>query len=182
MRRRICLVGAALAACSLSAGLAIDSVAGAKTVKASTKPVAFTVTCMTSVTTLIPDGQTQFTPPAQQGTDFGGVKCNGTRVASGVQWDTWTIPDSGDTVGTFRQYFNAGSIRGTFDLTPGEAPPPTQDSLAAESYTGTITVDRGSGIYWGIKGSGTEVCGTADDIHLGCFVKLTLKLPASTRK
>ncbi len=182
MKRRICLVGAALAACSLTAGLAIDSVAGAKTVKASAKPVTFTVTCTTYVTTLIPSGQTELTPPAQQGTDYGSVRCNGTRLPGGVQWDTWSIPARGATGGTFRQYFNAGTIHGTFDLTPGEAPPPTQANLAAESYTGTITVDRGSGIYRGITGSGTEVCGTPDDIHTGCFVELKLKLPASTRK
>lgn len=182
VRRRICLVGAALAACSLTAGLAIASAAGANTVKASKKPVTFTVTCKTTVTTALPAGETQYTPPIQQGTDYGSVTCSGTRLRSGVQWDTWTIPDSGDTVGRFRQYFNAGTVHGTFDLTPGESAPPTQDNLAATNYTGTVSVLSGTGVYWGITGHGTSVCASPDDIHLSCTVKLKLKLPASTGK
>lgn len=183
MKRRICLVGATLAAGSLMAGMAIDSAATAKVVKKKSQtPVVVTVTCSTAVTTEIPAGETQFTPPATQGTDYGTVKCGGRRFPQGVQSDTWTVPDSGDTVGSYRQYFNQGTIHGGFDLTPTESQTPTQDNIAATDYTGTVTVTGGTGVYTGVKGTGTSTCSSPDDIHLRCLVKLKLKLPVNAGK
>ena len=58
----------------------------------------------------------------------------------------------GDTVGTYVQYFGAGSITGKFDLTPGEGALPTADNFLSTTYTGTVTVTGGTGVYAGIQG------------------------------
>jgi hypothetical protein len=175
VRRRISIVGAALTAGLLAVGVAIAPAASTK----PAKPKPVTVTCTTAVSTATPPGQSALVPPVMQGTDYGTVKCSGKQFGHGVHTDTFTVPDSGDTVGTYTQYFDAGSIHGKFDLTPGEASPPTTDTILASTYTGTETVAGGTGVYVGIKGTGTSTCASPDDIHTTCTIKLKLKLPAS---
>jgi hypothetical protein len=92
------------------------------------------------------------------------------------------VPDSGDTVGVYTWYFDGGSIHGKFDLTPGEAPPPTSATVLASSYTGVVTVTGGTGLYARAKGTGTSTCASPDDIHLSCTVKLKLTKLASLTK
>ncbi len=182
MRRRICLVGAALAASSFITVVAMDTAAGAKTVKAKpAKSIVVTTNCGSTLTTAIPAGETALTPPVLQGSDYGTVSCSGARFSNGVQSDSWTIPDSGDTVGNFRQYFNKGMIRGSFDLTPQQSDSLTQDNTAETDYTGTFTVTGGSGAFLGAKGTGVAGCVSSDDIHTSCLLKLRLKIPAGTK-
>ncbi len=182
MRRRICLVGAALASSSLFAVVVMDSAAGAKPVKAKpAKPMIITSNCASMITTAIPAGETALTPPVLQGTDYGTVSCSGARFSNGVQSDSWTIPDSGDTVGNFRQYFNRGMLRGSFDLTPQPSDSLTQDNAAETDYTGTFTVTGGSGAFLGASGTGVAGCVSSDDVHTTCLIKLHLKVPASTK-
>lgn len=170
MRRRTYLVGTALTAGSLAAGVAI---APAASTKPKPKPVA--VVCATSVTTQIPPGDTQVVPPVTQGTDYGSVKCGGKLFGRGVQVDRFTVPDSGDTVGSYAQYFGTGSIHGKFDLTPDEAPTTTATTFQATTYTGTVTVGGGTGAYVGAKGTGTAKCQSPDGVHTSCTVRLKLK-------
>jgi hypothetical protein len=182
VRRRICLVGAALASSSLFAAVAMDSAAAAKPVKAKpAKPTIVTSNCASTMTTAIPAGATALTPPVLQGTDYGTVSCSGARFSNGVQSDWWTIPDSGDTVGSFRQYFNKGMIRGTFDLSPQPSDSVTQSNAAETDYTGTFTVTGGSGAFLGASGTGVAGCVSSDDVHTSCLIKLRLKVPPSTK-
>ena len=162
MRRRICLVGAALSVSSLAFG--------AVTATAATKTALTHVTCTTNVGIMIAPGDTGVTPPAQQGTEYGSASC-GRPLGHGVQANKFTIADSGDTVANYKLYFPTGTINGTYDLTPQES----QFNFLEVDYLGTLKVTGGTGPFQGAKGTGTMTCQSLDGIHTTCKDKLKLK-------
>jgi len=164
VRRRICLLGAALAA-PLAFGVAV---APAKTAKAP-KAKTVTVTCKTQVGIMVAAGDTSVFPPVQQGNEYGSAVC-GKLLGSGVQSDAFTVPDSGDTMAGFKLWLPAGTVHGAFDLTPQEgAFNPT--GFSETDYLGTLTVTGGTGLFQGAKGTGTSTCTSLDGIYTTCTDK-----------
>jgi hypothetical protein len=98
------------------------------------------------------------------------------RSGSGLEKNIFKVPDSGDTVGSYVQYFGDGSVRGKFDLTPDQNGDVSSTDFTSESRTGTVTVTKGSGTL--AKASGKEgvlKCTSGDSVHLTCIEKLKLK-------
>ncbi len=174
MKRRICLVGIAIAAVPFAAGISVASAA----TKSKTKPAAkaIVVKCHLSLGTVPPAGSPAVDQPPSQGAQYGTVHCAGGSFGWGVEKDSFNVPDSGDTVGNYVQYFGAGSIRGKFDLTPQEgAGDLSSTSFTSESWTGTVTVSRGTGTLAKASGrKGVIRCTSGDSVHLTCTSKLKL--------
>lgn len=164
MRRRICLLGATLGVCLLA------SVAGTALAASSKGGSTTKVRCSTNTSIIIANGDTGVSPPISQGTEYGTASCN-KQFGSGVQKDSFTVPDSGDTVAKYTLYFSTGSIHGTYDLTPQSG----SLNFLATSWTGTLKVLGGTGAFKGMTGTGTMNCGTQDGIHSSCKDKLKLK-------
>ena len=168
MRRRICLV-AALCVIPLASGVAA-SAAKTKTKTKSTKAKPTTVYCRTAVGLMIPAGQTEITPPASQGDEWGTASCG--KLGKGAQGDNFTVVDSGDSVGKFTWYLSTGTVSGTFDLTPQEGS--LGSGFASVTYLGTLKVTGATGTLVGVKGTGTMNCSSPDSIHTSCTDKLKL--------
>ena len=175
--KRMCLVGAAVAASSLAFGVAGSAAAGKHKRK---KPASVTLnaTCKLVVTVTVPDGDTVVTPPEPQGTEFGSAACD-KGLGRGVYSDSFVLQDTGDTSGKFSQYGGVGSLHGTFDLTqPDTTGPPTAYTFGNENVVGTVKVTGGTGAYHKATGKGTLVCASVDSVHYSCLEKLELRLPA----
>jgi hypothetical protein len=172
VRRRICRVGTALVA-ALSA-VAIGLV-GVGTAGAAGGPVV--LKCHISLSTVPPPGSASVDQPPSQGDQYGTIHCPGGAFGFGVQKDTFRVPDSGDTVGTYAQYFASGSIRGKFDLSPTEGSGDlTGMNFTGESWVGTVTVVGGTGSLANASGKkGILKCTSADTVHVTCTEKLALK-------
>jgi hypothetical protein len=167
VRRRICLVGAALSAGPLTLGVAPALAAKSKANKQKPKPIV--TACSTNVGIMIGAADTGVTPPVANGREYGTATC-GKVLGPGVQSDTFTIPDSGDTVARFTLFFRSGELHGKYDLTPGEG----SANFLESDFTGTMTVTGGSGAFFGAHGTGTMTCKTLDSIHTSCRDKLKL--------
>jgi hypothetical protein len=133
--------------------------------------------CHISLGTLPPPGSAAVDQPPAQGAQYGTVHCRGGSVGWGVEKSSFTVPDSGDTVGSYTQYFGAGSIRGKFDLSPDEGSGDlTTTGFASESWTGTVTVTHGTGTLAKATGKkGVMACASGDSVHLTCTEKIKLK-------
>ena len=163
MKRRILLVGCALAALPFVLGI---SVAGA-----ASKTVV--LKCHMSLATVPPAGSNTVDQPPSQGASYGAVHCPS--VGTGVEAATFNVPESGNTVGKYWQYFSTGSIRGKFNLTPQEGTALSPTSFTSETWVGTLTVTGGSGSYSTAAGkTGTIKCASADTVHLTCTEKIKL--------
>lgn len=178
MKRRICIVGAAIAATPFALWIGVLPAQAKKPTKPTkTAPAAkgTLLKCSISLNTAPPPGSATVAQPPSQGEQFGPIHCPpvGT-YGPGVEADSFTVPASGDTVGSYAQYFNEGSIRGKFDLTPSEGVlSPT--NFTGQSWTGTVTVTGGTGKYAGAKGTkGTLTCTSPDSVHLTCVEKIRL--------
>lgn len=172
MRRRICLMGAALSIALLVAvsGSALAAGNGkSKTKKVPTKSVG----CSVATTIAIAKGDTAVLPPAAAGDEFGNAAC-GTLLGSGLQKDTFTVPTSGDTIAKYWMYFKTGSVHGTYDLTPQSS----SLNFLSTDWMGTMKVLGGTGAFKGVTGVGTMTCTSADGIHSTCTDHLKLKMPA----
>jgi len=172
VRRRIWLALTVVTAASLavSAGMAVAAT-GSPTAK------VFKMNCKVSLTTTPPADSNAVDQPAAQGSQYGRLHCNpGLLFGGGIEGDAFTVPDSGDTVGTFTQYFKTGTVKGSFNLTPQEANF-TATSFEAQTWQGTVKVVGGTGLYKGIKSkkAGTMTCSSPDSVHLSCTQKLKLK-------
>lgn len=171
MRRRICLVGTAIVAAPFAAAIAIAPANAAGT---AAKPIV--LKCNISLSTAPPAGSNSVSQPPSSGNQYGPIHCPPKATfGPGLEEDSFTVADSGDTVGGYTQYFGAGSIHGTFDLSPqpGVLSP---TSFANESWVGTVTATGGTGVYAGAKGkNGTLTCTSPDTVHLTCTEKLKLK-------
>jgi hypothetical protein len=161
-------VGVALSAVPLAFG--ISSAIAAKTTPAAklTK-----VTCVTKVGITIAVGDTGVVPPASQGQEYGTADC-GKVLGHGVQRDTFTVPDSGDTDARFTMYFPTGSIHGTYVLSAQEGTF-SGTNFTGTNYDGTLKVKGGTGAFAGAKGTGKMKCASGDGIHTTCTDKLKLK-------
>lgn len=167
MRRRICVVGAALSVFLLAIGVASATASKSKS-RGSNKPVA--VTCHAKTSIGVPAGQTGVTPPVSKGSEYGTATCG--KLGHGVQSDKFNIASSGDTLATYTWYLPTGTIRGKYDLTPQEG---TLNFLAV-TYTGSIKVTGGTGAFAGTKGTGTMTCSSPDSVHTSCTDKLKLHM------
>ncbi|MFZ0042411.1 MAG: hypothetical protein WAK93_13955 [Solirubrobacteraceae bacterium] len=177
MKRRICLVGIALSVgpLALLAGNATTASAKSK----STKTAGHTVKCSTKTTIAVANGDTNVLPPVAKGADYGTAHCGGP-LGGGVESDSFNVPLSGDTLAKFTMYFGAGTVHGTYDLTPQAGDLNTSATNTTTTFTqtnwmGTMKVKGGSGAYKGDTGTGTMKCSSADGIHISCTDKLKLK-------
>lgn len=149
----------------LALGAAATSVATAAAKHPAIKP-----TCALALTQQIPAGETAVNQADTSGTKVGTVTC-GKLFGSGLAEMAFTIPDSGNLVGTTKQYFTLGSMHGSYVLVPD---PAEGDSFAASSYTGTLKIKGGTGVYQLAKGTGTLTCTSPDSVHLHCVEHLKL--------
>jgi hypothetical protein len=176
----MCLVGVAISASSLVAGVGFAA-AASKSAATAVKPTA--LKCKISMTTQPPPGS-NVVLVAPQGSQYGATHCPTAGYGSGAIVDKFTVPDSGDTVGTYYQYFHAGTIYGKFDLTPLPGNGISSTSFQSQAWTGTVTVTGGTGVYKGItrakgkKGIGTMHCTSPDSVHLTCTENMKVILPA----
>lgn len=166
MRRRYLFVVTAVMASSLAVGVGI-AVAAA--------PTAKRLTCHISLGTVPPPGSATVNQPSSQGSQYGPLHC-GQATGGGVMSDAFTVPDTGNTVGTYTQYFKAGSISGSFNLTPSEAGPISVMSFESQDWTGTVKITHGTGVYSGIKSTrrGVMKCSSPDSVHLTCTEKISV--------
>lgn len=155
-----------MAAASLIAGASIASAASSST------PKAVTLKCQVSLTTVAPSGSQVVDVPPSGGTQYGPAKCT-PRLGRGIQSDSFTIPDSGDMVGSYTQYLSTGTVRGKFDLSPLPGAPPSTASFQSQSWSGTVTVTGGTGPYAKATGKkGALSCTSPDSVHLRCTEKV----------
>jgi hypothetical protein len=181
--RRICLAVAAVAASALAVGAEIASAAGTSAAKPK-KPKPSVLRCHISMSTTPPEGSNTVDQPPSEGKQYGPASCPTKSFGHGVESDTFTVPDSGDTVGKYVQYFHNGSVTGTFDLTPNNDSGLSDQTFTSESWTGTVTVTGGTGAFTDIKGkkAGVMTCTSTDSVHLTCTekVKVLIPLPKAT--
>jgi TctA family transporter len=168
VRGRIWRVGTVIAVGALSVGVAV---APAKKTKGVAKGNTVASTCHANVATAIPAGSSTVTPASEDGTQYGSVVCG--KLGRGVQASAFTSLSSGDLQGKYTDYFGAGSVRGTYALTPADTSV-TPSSFASVAYAGTVTIDGGTGIYRLAKGKGTLTCSSSDGLHMSCTTKLKL--------
>jgi len=165
VKRRICLVGAALAAVPFAVGISVAA--------AATKSAAV-LKCHISLSTVPPPGSPAVDQPPSNGSQYGPVHCK--QLGSGVLQDTFKVPDSGDTIGKYWQYFSNGSIHGKFDLTPTEGSGAlSSTNFSNEAWVGKITVTGGTGAFAKVAGKkGVLKCTSGDTVHMTCTAKITL--------
>ena len=166
MRCRNWLVGTAIAVVPFVVGIGVASAAG----NSST----VTLKCHILVSTVPPPGSNEVNQPPSQGFQYGSIHCGS--IGVGVQEDSFKVPDSGDTVGKYWQYFGTGSIHGKFDITPSEGSGSlSATSFESESWVGTVTVTGGTGTYSKAAGKkGVLKCTSGDTVHLTCTEKFKL--------
>ena len=169
MKRRICIVGLALAC--LPALVAATATAANSKSKSSVSKAK--VTCSSSTSVAIPAGENSVSPPAQSGTEYGTISCN-KLVGGGVQRDTFNVPTSGNTNAKVWMYFKGGSLHGSYTLVPSSS----SANFLEEDWTGTAKVTGGSGAFKGVTGTGTMKCKTLDGVHTTCTDKFKLQVPA----
>jgi hypothetical protein len=152
--------------------------------KASGKATKLTTLhCNVQLTTEPPAGSNTVDQPASQGTMYGPTHCRTKGFGGGVEAAPFTVPDSGDTVGTYTQYLKSGTISGSFDWSPNEAAPISNSTFESQTWTGTVTIKGGTGVYKGIKGknsTGVMNCSTADSVHMTCTETIKLKTLPTT--
>lgn len=140
-------------------------------------PAATKLTCHLSLTTVPPYGFSTVAQPTPRGLQYGSVHCGRAAIGGGVVADSFVVPDSGNTVGKFTQYFSTGTVRGSFNLAPLEGGPISVSSFESQNWLGTFKITGGTGIYSGIKSmkGGVLACSSPDSVHLACTEKVRLK-------
>jgi hypothetical protein len=144
--------------------------------KSTPAPKTTVVKCHLSLGALPPPGSPAVDQPPAKGVQYGTVHCAGASFGWGVMKDTFKVPDSGDTLGSYAQYFGGGSIRGKFDLTPSEGNGLlSSTSFESETWMGTVTVVSGTGNLAKAAGKqGILKCTSGDTVHLNCTEKISL--------
>lgn len=175
MRRRTWIALTTVMAASFAGSAGMAMAAGTSTTKV--KPIK--LNCKVELIAAAPEGNNVVDQPPSQGNQYGPVNCRPFGPAgfgTGIVATKFNVPDSGDTVGKYTEYFKAGTVKGAFDLTPTESNF-SATSFAAQSWQGTVKVLSGTGVYQGIKGKkvGTMNCTSVDSVHLHCVEKVTLK-------
>ncbi|HEY2653276.1 MAG TPA: hypothetical protein VGI50_15225 [Solirubrobacteraceae bacterium] len=171
MRRRSWFAVTAVMASSLAVGVGLAVAAPPKATK---------LYCNMQLTTTPPAGSSTVNQPSSQGSQYGPVHCPRAGFGGGVMSDSFTVPDNGNTMGTYTQYFSAGSIRGTFVLEPQESSGISVTNFESQSWLGTVKITGGTGIYHGIKSvraPGMMTCTSPDSVHLTCTEKVKAFVP-----
>lgn len=178
MKRSIILPAIAVVAASLVTGATGAGAKGKARKPAKPATQTLVVTCKTTLVNQ-PDPGENTVLPSDKGQQFGRLKCS--RLGGGVIADTFTVPDSGDTVARFTRYYSAGTISGTFDITPDGGAQPDGYNFASQKLDGTQKITGGTGIYKGLKakGKGKLRCSTEDSVHLTCKDTFTIVLPVA---
>lgn len=174
MRSRTWLAMTVVMAASLAGSAGVALAAGSKTAATSIK-----LNCKVELVASPAEGTNVVDQPPSGGAQYGPVNCHPFGAAGfgrGTVATKFTVPDSGDTVGKYTEYFRAGTVKGAFDLTPQEADF-SATSFTSQSWQGTVKVVSGTGIYTGIKGKkvGKLNCTSTDSVHLHCVEKVKLK-------
>jgi hypothetical protein len=188
VKRRIYTAGAAVTVVSLVVGVGV-ALAATTTPKHKhhqpvAKPKVVFLKCNWSLSTVPPQGQASVDQPPTQGDTYGSAGCPA--LGSGVVHTSFTVPDDGDTVGTFTQYLGNGTLSGAFDITPNDSPPISATGFYTQTWTGKMTLARTTGMYagdTGKKGTGVLNCATADSgVHMTCTgtIKVVVPPPATT--
>lgn len=112
--------------------------------------------------------------PSPSAIQFGFVACP-KPLGAGLHYNKITVTSKpapgvrGAANGTFKNYYNTGTTRGTFKLTVVASSPTNL------TYTGTVTYTGGTAKFRQIAGGGTIACTTTDGgAHKSCEVKSTL--------
>jgi hypothetical protein len=130
-----------------------------------------------SLGTVPPADSNAVNQPQASGSQYGPVHCPTAGFGGGLAGDSFTVPDSGDLVGKYTQYFKAGSITGSFDVSPQTSGSFGANSFSAGTWMGPIKITGGTGAYQGIKdkkGTGVLTCATQDSVHFTCHEKIKL--------
>jgi hypothetical protein len=174
--RRMCLVGSAVAAASLVVGFGVTAALAKGTHHKGTPTVksVAVIKCHVFLSTVPPPGSPAVDQPPAQGAQYGPAHC--TAVGAGVASDTFKVPDSGDTIGSYVVNFATSSIHGKFNLTPSEASGNlSSTSFESQSWVGTVTVTGGTGQYAGAAAKdGVMKCTSGDTVHLRCTETIPL--------
>jgi hypothetical protein len=105
---------------------------------------------------------------------YGPSNCRNAGYGRGIVAARFTVPESGDWVGTYTQYFHTGTITAKFDLVPQEGGNISQN-FTAQSWIGTVKITGGTGAYQGTKSKkGKFDCSSPDTVHLVCTEKARL--------
>ncbi len=174
MRRRTWFAVTAVMAASLAVGTGVAMAASASS--ASSSPTT-KLTCKISLSTVPPAGSNAVNQPPAQGWEYGAVHCPKAGFGGGLEGSSFTLLDTGDTVGKFTQYFKAGSISGSFDLSPQQSGTLSQTGFAAQNWQGTMKITGGTGVFSAIKskkGTGVLKCMSPDSVHESCTEKIKL--------
>jgi hypothetical protein len=104
-------------------------------------------------------------PSDPTGEAFGTSSCSGV-FGSGLMHLNYTATTTSATTasvtGPFKQYYDTGTVHGTFKLTLNAT------ASGAVTYTGTATISGGTGAYKLARGSG-KLTGSATDAHHSTF-------------
>ncbi|HWE07736.1 MAG TPA: hypothetical protein VG325_00175 [Solirubrobacteraceae bacterium] len=175
--KRICLLGAAIAGVLvLGVASALAATTGTSKTKTTKSAPGTKVACVAALSLQVPSNDTNVTPAAQSGTEGGAVAC-AKLLGRGIDTMTYAMADSGDLVGKWQQWFNTGTVYGTFTLTPSSNQPSTSQSFSAAGYTGTYAVKGGTSTDAKAADKGTLKCATTDSVHFVCKQSGKLSLP-----
>ena len=184
--KRICLLGAAIAGLFIigaTNALALGSHASARTAAATTtsKGATLKVSCALSFSLQAPAGGSDVTPASTDGSHAGTAKCPAKGIGKGAELDSFTTDAGGDLIGKWQEWFNTGSLYGTYDLSPSDSAPSDSSTFAAASYAGTFVVKGGTGAFAKdkTKKKGTMKCSTKDSVHYTCKQSGKLMLPTA---
>ena len=115
--------------------------------------------------------------PVDKSEHFGILKCS-SPFGKGVQHDsskiTRTSETAGSLTGTFKLFFDGGTLRGSVKMTFA-----AKEGKAA--YDGTTKIAGGTGQYAGVKGTGTITGTSADLVRTAVTKKLTLTIPTAKK-
>ena len=156
---------------ALALVLAVGSIAAAKSKAPKAKVTA--VSCSMSITDQIDSNGVPVVIASEKGAQYGTVACN-KLLGHGVMADQFTTDDAGNLSSSYHEYFNAGTVHGSFVLAQGDNGTPTPGTFASSNYAGTVSVIGGTGVYQGVRGTGTMKCDSGDSLHLACTAKLKL--------
>ncbi|MGH2841644.1 MAG: hypothetical protein ACRDKY_12555 [Solirubrobacteraceae bacterium] len=112
-------------------------------------------------------------PRTREAENFGTISCDKRFLGEGVQHDssivTPTSQLSGHFTGPVKQFFDRGTLSGTFTINYV-----TDPATLAVTYNGTIDLTKGTGRYRGVRGTGTLTGGSPDAIKTTIQEELTL--------
>jgi hypothetical protein len=160
-----------------AAPLAIGVAAASAAPAAPAKPKPIVLNCNIQLTAapLPANGGTVDQPPTS-GWFYGPVGCPKAGYGAGIEASSFTVPLSGDTIGTFTQYLSAGTIKGAYNLVPQENL--SSSFFSSANWVGTLSVTSGTGVYKGIRSkhnAGTLTCSSMDTVHLTCTEKVRVR-------